>query len=198
MGHGNKGGRKLETTVTYLEMTASPQRPAKPAPPGRLAILRAETPTVSFYRYLYNTIGEVWTWTDRRQLDDEALREIIHTPLVEIYVLFVTGVPAGYVELDRRRENEIELAYFGIVPEFIGRGFGGYLLDWGIWAAWAHEPTRVWVHTCSLDHPRALSLYQRAGFTAYKQQIETVTAMEALVPITISSGGGSGPRSLSE
>lgn len=189
--NGLVDGAFVETTVTYLEMTAPPQRRSTMAPVGKLAILRAEHPTVSFYRYLYNTIGEAWTWTDRRQLDDEALRAIIHAPLVEIYVLYVAGVPAGYVELDRRREDNVELAYFGMVPEFMGRGLGSYFLDWGIWAAWAHEPARVWVNTCTLDHPRALPLYQRAGFVAYKQQVEMVATLDAPTPIE-PTGGGSG------
>ncbi len=79
------------------------------------------------------------------------------------------------------------------MPEFLGRGLGAYLLDWGIAAAWMHEPARVWVHTCTLDHPRAIALYQRAGFVAYKQQTEHVPALPAAggrgdAP----SGGGSG------
>ena len=81
--------RTIETTVTYLEMFEQPTRPS-PAPPlGQHAILRAEQPTVSFYRYLYNTVGEPWVWTDRRVLSDEALGEIIHDPLVEVYVLHI-------------------------------------------------------------------------------------------------------------
>lgn len=170
----------IETTVTYLEMREQPRRPTARAPLGKLAILRAERPTVSFYRYLYNTIGADWTWTDRRKIDDETLCQSIHDEKVEIYVLYVAGVPAGYAELDTRQPGEVELAYFGLIPEFVGGGLGGYFLDWAVSAAWLHEPERVWVHTCSLDHPRALSLYQRAGFTAYKQQTEKVTPMEAL------------------
>lgn len=186
---GSGGGKFVEITVTYLEMTAPPQRPATPAPPGKLAILRAERPTVSFYRYLYNTIGEAWTWTDRRQLDDDTLRAIIHSPLVEIYVLYVGGVPAGYVELDRRQEGDVELAYCGIIPDFIGRGLGRYFLDWGIWAAWTPAPKRLWLHTCTLDHPSALPLYQQAGFVAYMQQLEKVAALSAVTPIEPSAEG---------
>ncbi len=190
-----KGPRMIETTVTYLEMRAPPRKPATPAPIGKLAILRAERPTLSFYRYLYNTVGGPWNWTERRLLDDEALARIIHDGRVEIYVLYAAGVPAGYAELDGRIEGEIELAYFGLMPEFVGRGLGGYFLDWAVSAAWIHRPERVWVHTCTLDHPRALTLYQRAGFTPYRQQVEKVPAMEAVSPIDGRSrlnGEGSG------
>ncbi len=133
-------------------------------------ILRAKRPPVPFYRYLYNCVGEPWLWYMRRKIDDEALCAIIHDENVEVYVLYVSGVPAGYVELDRRSNNEVELAYFGLLPEFIGRGLGSYLLDWALSQAWCTQPERVWVHTCNLDHPKALEIYQRAGFVSYKQE----------------------------
>src|SRR5512145_3091732 len=115
----------LDIVVTYLEMLKPPTRPTVPAPPvGKIALLRAERCTVSFYRYLYNTVGEPWLWWERRLLTDTELKRIIHDANVEIYVLYVDGVPAGYAELDRRKEDDVELAYFGLVPEFIGRKLG--------------------------------------------------------------------------
>ena len=173
--------RYIETTVTYLEMREQPVRPPTPTPGlAKLALLRAEKPTLSFYRFLYGTVGEVLNWTDRRVFGDDELRAIIHDPLVEIYVLYLGGVPAGYVELDRRREGEIELAYLGLMPEFTRQGLGRYLLDWAIHTAWSHGPERLWLHTCDLDDPRALPLYQRAGFVAYDQKNEKVLALDAL------------------
>ena len=172
----------IEITITYLEMHAPPTRPPAPAPLGKLAILRAERPTVSFYRYLYNTIGEPWNWVERRLLDDDALRAIIHDDKIDIYVLHVGGVPAGYVEQDRRHAREIEIAYFGLVPDFVGRGLGSYFLDWAVSTAWLHKPKRVWVNTCSLDHPRALSVYQRAGFVPYDRRVDQIMPMSAVKP----------------
>jgi GNAT superfamily N-acetyltransferase len=125
---------------------------------------------VSFYRYLYNTVGAPWLWYERRRLDDSTLGTIIDDPKVEVHVLYVNGVPAGYAELDRCSGHEVEIAYFGLVPDFIGRGLGRYLLDWTLNEAWREEPRRVWVHTCNLDHPVALAFYQRAGFAPYKQE----------------------------
>ena len=174
--------RFIDTTVTYLEMREQPVRPTTPSPSSRakLALLRAENPTLSFYRYLYGTVGGSLNWTDRLILDDETLLAIIQDPLVEVYVLYLGGVPAGFVELDRRQDGEIELTYLGLLPEFIGRGWGRYLLDWAIHTAWSHAPQRLWLHTCDLDSPRALPLYQRAGFVAYDQRIEKVVATDAL------------------
>ncbi|MCP5150037.1 MAG: GNAT family N-acetyltransferase [Ectothiorhodospiraceae bacterium] len=161
----------LEVVITYLEMRAPPSpRGVSPHRAEKLALMRAERPTVSFYRYLYNTVGAPWLWYERRKMDDDRLRANIQDPAVEITVLHVGGVPAGYVEIDRREPAEVELAYFGLVPEFIGRGLGTYLLEWAITQAWSSEPQRVWVNTCTLDHPKALAVYQRAGFVPYHQE----------------------------
>ena len=165
---------KLELTVTYLEMLAAPTRPPHPAPKRKLALLRAEAMPVHFYRYLYNTVGEPWLWYERRLMDDAALAAVIHDARVELYMLYAGGVPAGFAELDRRKDDEIELAYLGLVPDFIGTGLGGYLLDWTIDTAWRYRPRRLWVHTCNLDHPRALQTYQKAGLVAYRQETTTI------------------------
>ena len=161
----------VPVTVTYLEMTS----PLGGAPSRNLAdaieIRQAKQPTVSFYRYLYNTVGADWNWYMRRRLTDGALLEIIGDERIAVYVLYVEGTPAGYVELDRRIEGEIEIAYLGLIPEFIGRGLGGHLLDWGLARAWHYNPRRVWLHTCTLDHPRALDLYRRKGFVAYRREV---------------------------
>lgn len=161
---------KLKTIVTYLEMRSKPQPRELTPPSTRLSITAALKPTVSFYRYLYNTVGGPWLWYERRQMRDEQLRAIIQHPQVEIYVLHVDGVPAGYTEIDRRQEPDIELAYFGIMPEFIGQRLGPFLLEWIIAKAWSYHPQRFWLHTCTLDHPKALAIYQQAGFVIFKQE----------------------------
>ena len=163
---------KIEVVVTSLEMLEPPEGPAIPAPRDGLDIEQAVHPTVSFYRYLYDTIGEDWLWSDRRRLDDAALAAILHHPAVEVFVLWVHGVPAGYAELDGRVEGEVELAYLGLIPDFIGQKLGPYLLDWAIHTAWARDPRRLWVHTCTLDHHAALDFYQRSGFKPYARMVE--------------------------
>ncbi len=170
------GSRTVPVTVTYLEMTSPEQRAAAPGQAEPTTILRAERPALSFYRYLYDTIGTDWSWYARRRLSDKALAAIIHDDRVEVFVLYVRGVPAGYVELDRRVEGEVEIAYFGLMPEYIGRGLGPFLLDWALVRAWSLRPRRVWLHTCSLDHPKALAVYRRAGFVAYDRETEHVDA----------------------
>ena len=165
----------LTTVVTYLEMLEPPKRPLVPPPPKlKLALLRAETPSVAFSRFLYDTTGRPWWWYERKEWSDERLSELIQHERYDTYVLYLAGTPAGYFELDRIDPAIVELAYFGIMPEFIGQRLGPYLLDQAIQLAWAGPPAprRVWVNTCDLDHPRALPLYQRAGFAPYDRKVK--------------------------
>lgn len=175
MSPAEKPPEPIPVTVTYLEMREPPPLPAVPPPAVRHALFRAQHPPVHFYRYLYDTIGRQWHWVDRRRLSDDALAKIIQDEQVEIYVLYVEGVPAGYAELDFRSLPAVaDLAYFGLVPDFIGRGFGRWLLAWSIEEMWMREARRVTVNTCTLDHPSALPLYQRMGFQPYDRRETTI------------------------
>jgi GNAT superfamily N-acetyltransferase len=160
----------LDDVITYLEMHARPTGPAPPAPAGKLALMRAEGCTISFYRYLYETVGTPWLWYERRLVDDAALLAEVNKPSTEIFVLYVGGVPAGYFELDAAPAQETELRYFGLIPEFIGRGLGPFMLRAAIDQAWLRPIGRLWVHTRMFDHPKALGHYQRAGFVVYARQ----------------------------
>ena len=161
----------LDDVITYLEMHERPTMPRLPAPAGiKLALMRTEAPTVSFYRYLYETVGTPWLWYERRLMDDAALAAQIQKPTTEIFVLYVGGIPAGYFELDAASASETELCYFGLIPEFIGRGFGPFMLQAAIDRAWERPLGRLWVHTRTFDHPKALGHYQRAGFTVYARR----------------------------
>ncbi len=165
----------IACTITYLEMTERPAHTPVPVPHRtRAALLRASNPGPEFYRYLYDRVGEAWLWYERRALSDQALAAIVNDERVEIYVLYIDGVPAGFFELDRREEPDIELAYFGLLPEFIGRRLGPYLLSSAIDLAWTYEPKRLLVNTNTLDHPKALPLYQRFGFVPYKREDTTI------------------------
>jgi len=160
-----------EVIITYLEMVARPSLVVtRPNRSGML--LRLEDPTPGFYRYLYDAVGSRWGWTERAEMTDQELVEVIGDERVEIFVLYMGGVPAGTFELDRRVEGEVELRHFGLAPEFIGRGLGKHLLASAIDAAWDHEPERVWVRSSSLDHPRGLLTYQWAGFAPYHSSRE--------------------------
>ena len=162
---------QVETTVTMLEMLAEPllQVPVPAIP--KLMLMRAEQPSVAFYRFLYDVVGRDYTWVDRKALSDSELACIIHDERVEIWVVHVAGQPAGYFEIDGRGAPElVELLYLGLVPEFHGRGLGKWLLAEAIRACWAQRPKRVVVETCTLDGPAALPLYQKMGFRPYARK----------------------------
>jgi ribosomal protein S18 acetylase RimI-like enzyme len=165
-----EASHQLTDTITYLEMPAKPRRLPLPMPAVRHALMRAEPCTVSFYRYLYNSVGERWLWYLRRQWSDERLRRWLARAEIEVCVLHVGGVPAGYFELERPASGDTELCYFGLAPEFIGRGLGSYFLHAAVDSAWLGATQRLWLHTCTYDHPRALGLYQRAGFRVYRRE----------------------------
>jgi GNAT superfamily N-acetyltransferase len=117
-------------------------------------------------------VGREYDWTSRRRLSDAALAALLNDPRLEVHVLMVDGVPAGFAELDRRTEGEIELVQFGLMSDFIGQGLGKYFLQWTIDKAWSHNPKRFWLHTCTKDHPAALPNYLKAGFAIYKEEVK--------------------------
>jgi GNAT superfamily N-acetyltransferase len=106
------------------------------------------------------------------KVTDAAFAAIIHDSRDEVHVLMVDGVPAGFAELDRRTEGDIELVQFGLMPEFIGQGLGRHFLQWTIDKVWSCHPRRFWLHTCTKDHPAALPNYLKAGFTVYKEEVK--------------------------
>jgi GNAT superfamily N-acetyltransferase len=158
----------MKVTTTYLEMLARPERVVPPPREG-LAVVHAKKPRVAYYRCLYDAVGRDYDWTSRKQMSDAELAALLHDPRLEVHVLTAAGVPAGFAELDRRVEGEIELVQFGLRPEFIGQGLGRYFLQWTVARAWSYQPRRFWLHTCTKDHPAALPNYLKAGFVVYQE-----------------------------
>jgi GNAT superfamily N-acetyltransferase len=159
----------VDVTVYYLEMRA-PSTRVVPAPRDGLSVIHARTPSIGYYRFLYDAVGKPHHWLTRRKMSDEALATLIHNPLDELHVLHVDGSPAGFAELDRRQPGQIELVQFGLMPDFIGQGLGKWFLQWTVDKAWSYQPDRVWLHTCSLDHEAAVPNYLQAGFVEYRRE----------------------------
>jgi len=159
--------RELPATVTYLGMEARPGAPPPPPPLLKTAILRCENPPVHFYRYLYDTIGRPYFWIERRLWKDDKLKTLLASEKLQLYVLYIGGVPGGMAELDFHEPGIGQISYFGLTPEFTGRRIGPWFLHQTIELCWAEPISRVLVNTCTLDHKKALVIYQRAGFTAY-------------------------------
>jgi len=162
---------KIASIVTYLEMSAPAA--GKRGPTNPAWVLRSyPKPDVDWYRKLFRLVGQEWLWFSRLQMTDEVLRQTIHDPRVDIFSLEVDGKEKGILELDRREMPEIELAFIGLTTDLLGQGVGRFLIEEALERAWAHKPTRVLVHTCTLDHHRALPFYIKAGFVPYKRAIE--------------------------
>jgi GNAT superfamily N-acetyltransferase len=155
--------------ATYLEMK-QPPLPDRTSRPEHYALSRITD--CDRYRALFRRVGEPWLWFSRAAMPDEALSAIIADPRVEAYALTEGHGDIGLLELDFRPKDECELAYFGLVPEAIGQGAGRYLMNEAIGRAFARPIKRFFVHTCSLDHPAALSFYMRSGFAPYKRAVE--------------------------
>jgi GNAT superfamily N-acetyltransferase len=161
---------ELAAVVTYLEMT---QPPDHAVPQSPLTLNRIDVPQPEHYRTLFRLIGSRWLWFSRLTLDDAHLAEIIQHPKVELHsVVDEKGHEVGMLELDFRTKGECELAFIGLIPELAGQGHGSWLLAQALRLAWREGLERVHVHTCSLDHPAALSAYRRAGFVPYKRAVE--------------------------
>jgi GNAT superfamily N-acetyltransferase len=169
----------VQVTRTYLEMSSpAALRPAAPPDPAPLVTPLRECP-VSFFRYLYIEVGRLHHWTDRLSWSDETVRRHLSDPAVSLWLLAWQGVPAGYFELARGGEA-VEIAYFGLLPEYVGRGWGKYLLSEAVRAAWSLEPSRVWLHTCTLDHSAALPNYLARGFRKVREESYMVNVPDAL------------------
>ena len=168
---------KVATIVTSLEMTKRPCLAADARAASHLGELdielhRIEMPALDWYRCLFRKVGEEWLWFSRLRLGDGELASIIHDPATTIHLLRVRGEEAGILELDFRTAGACEIAFFGVAPQFVGRGLGGYLMRAAVEIAWAQPIDRLWVHTCTLDHASALQFYRKMGFRAYRQQVE--------------------------
>ena len=162
----------IATVVTYLEMRERPR--LRPMPATSLRLIRWVAPDLDKYRSLFRRIGEPWLWFSRLILDDSALSAIIHDPGVETFAIVDhAGIEVGLLELDRRKPPEVEIGFFGFIPEITGQGHGRWLMALALNLAWAADTTRVWLHTCTLDHPSALNFYRAQGFDAVERQLET-------------------------
>jgi GNAT superfamily N-acetyltransferase len=173
----SKAVETIPVTVTFLEMNRRPPV-APPLPANRqIALLRARNIPLHYYRYLMDRVGRKWHWVNVLRLNDEELAAGLHREDRDIRVLYLDGAPAGFFDLKPHLPQEVELAYFGMMEQAIGQGIGRWFLGAAIDTAWSYNPQRVTVQTCTLDHPAALPLYQKLGFSPVGQKKENVRPM---------------------
>lgn len=160
---------------TYLEMD-SPDRLVGRAPIPAGYSVKPESCEPDLYRELYDGVGTDYHWRDRRSWTDDQLRAHLESPAISIWVLREGAAPRGFFELARQDDGSIEIAYFGLMPTGIGHGLGRALLTSAVHEAWRLKPVppRVWLHTCTLDHPAALANYLARGFQVTRTARYTV------------------------
>ena len=167
-----KAGDEIEYFVTFLEMTERPRYPRPTVPPGPVsALVAAEAPPAWYFLALYDAVGEAYEWTDQHAVPRGEIQDFLADPAVVLYTLMRAGWPHGFFVLDWRLPGLCDLAYFGLVPEALGQGLGKFLLQTAVHGAWDRPGVeRLTVNTNSLDHPRALPLYQQAGFVPIRRE----------------------------
>lgn len=164
---------KLANIVTYLEMTAPP-RLNPPAEADDLRLRRMEAPDPDWYREVIGQIGADWMWVHIPLMPAPQLAALVANPAVEIYALERDRTVVGIAELDRRTPGVVEIVMFGVMPDAVGTGAAHRLMQGTLAAAFREDTRRVWLHTCTHDHPSALRFYRRAGFVPYKLGIEVM------------------------
>jgi GNAT superfamily N-acetyltransferase len=160
----------VEVVRTYLELCDPSSLRRAPCPDPRARVERIEGCPPSFLRYLYGEVGRAYHWHDRGDWTDTEARARLEDPAVSVHLLTVAGAPAGYFELQKHPDGSVEIAYFGLLPEFLGLGLGKFLLSAAADAAWALDASRVWLHTCTLDDKAALPNYLARGFAPFRQE----------------------------
>lgn len=181
----HRAGEEVEVAVTYLAMEARPGYPRPHLPVGPVsALIGAERPPAWYFLSLYDRVGSDYEWVDQHMVSAEALADFLEDPAVGLYTFVRAGWPHGFFVLDSREAGRCDLAYFGLVPEAIGRGLGTFLIQTAVHMAWDRPGTqRLTVNTNTLDHPRALPLYQKAGFEPVRRdsQRRTLTRDRSII-----------------
>lgn len=133
-------------------------------------VQKAELPSPELQRFLYTAVGGNWYWIDRLPWTLEQWRAWTHRPELHTFVAYLRGTPAGYYNLEQQDDGDVEIVYFGLMPQFVGQGLGGALLTNALESAWDLGARRVHLNTCSLDGPAALTNYQARGLKVFKTE----------------------------
>jgi len=159
---------KQPVITTYLEMRSRQALRPKLSVDPRFWIREAVVKQWEFNRFLYGLVGRDWSWIDKAKWSDEEWRAYAESEQLRTFGAYYEGSVAGYYELRQDEASGVEIAIFGLTPKFTGRGFGGVMLTHALEEAWRRGPSRVWLHTCTLDHPAALGNYEARGMRVYQ------------------------------
>ncbi len=176
------GEQTIPVTVSYLEIRSLAALRPRRVDRADVALQRIVEPWPELSRFLYTAVGADHYWIDRLPWTRAQWQAYLSRPQLEVWVLTAGGLPAGYFELEVR-DREIEIAYFGLIARFVGQGLGGHLLTAAIERGFALGAERVWLHTCTLDHPLALPNYQARGMRIFR--VETTPKTLPIRPPTV-------------
>jgi GNAT superfamily N-acetyltransferase len=160
----------IEVTRTYLEMRSPSDLQAARKTDPLIQITAQPDCSIELFRFLCAEVGKNYYWIDRLPWTDQQVSEHLAKPENSVWLMTYDGEMAGYFELRKCEDGSTELAYFGLLPQFIGRGLGKHLLSCATEQAWADGANRVWLHTCTLDDPAALPNYLKRGFKPFKTE----------------------------
>lgn len=158
--------------VSFLQMLSPCQLNGKPCPASDAVLMEAKVKLPELNRFLYTAVGGDWYWVDRLGWTYQQWQQAIGDERHRTFVCYWQGTSAGYFELKKHDDDSVEIQYFGLIPRFTGIGLGGWLLSRSIEEAWNWQAKRVWVHTCTLDHPAALANYKARGLVYYGKEFE--------------------------
>ena len=159
-------------TTTYLAMFAPDQLRPRYLEGEQFQVRWVNPPDWHFNYQMYCEVGEAFGWRDKRSWTDEQWRDRVRAPTLLTFRALWGAETVGYFELRDDGQGGIEIEYFGLLPGHYGRGLGGALLTRALEEAWRLGPERVWVHTCTLDHPAALANYEARGLRIYRTETE--------------------------
>lgn len=160
---------ETEVTTTFLEMASPEALRPKRTTLRDVRVCKLDIPTPSLNHYFFMNVGRPWKWYSRLSWSLEDWKAWTEKDTVGTWIGQIQGSPFGYLEIERQG-GDAELSFFGLLPQFLGRGLGGFFLSEAVRLAWELGPQRVWVHTCTLDHPHALNNYLARGFSIYKKE----------------------------
>jgi GNAT superfamily N-acetyltransferase len=169
-GYTDLPAGKIASVVIYLEMRKPP--PVRDAPSNEVRLRMVKKANLDWYRNLFRRAGSPWLWFSRLEMNDDQLAAVLHRPATELFVAEYAGIEIGMAELDRSQPPNVEITSFALFPEAIGKRLGRPFMAKLLERAWDHATVRVWLHTCTLDSPAALSFYMKCGFRPYKRAIE--------------------------
>jgi GNAT superfamily N-acetyltransferase len=169
-GYTDVAPGKIAAVVTYVEMLERP--PFVAATAQGVSLRRVENPELDWYRDIYRKAGAEWLWFSRLEMTGEQAMQVLKRPTTELYIAEQNGAEIGMAELDRSKSPDVEIKSFGLFREAIGKGLGRAFMALLLERAWKGEASRVWLHTCTLDSPAALTFYRKCGFRPYKRGIE--------------------------